>query len=237
MVWRNSDLEMMVHAPIPEGLSEGVSMWGWPEEWKSWTWEGNEGKLLLVSVYSRCDQVRLELNGKVIETKDISEENPATAQMQNPIHSREITALAAEFEVPYQPGELVAVGLKEGKEVVRQSLITAGKPAVLKISAEREAVVASGNDLAYFNVEVLDETGLLVPNAEIPVKFNIQGKCKLQAVGNGNPMDLKSFQWPEVKTFRGKCQLIVRSCEEGEKIIVSAKSEGLKTGVCNVVVN
>ncbi|MDB4584035.1 DUF4982 domain-containing protein [Draconibacterium sp.] len=236
VVWRNSDLEMLVHAPIPEGLNEGVSMWGWPDEWKSWTWEGNEGKPLLVSVYSQCDQVRLELNGKVIGTKDISEQNPTTTQMQNPIHSRGITALAAKFEVAYQPGELVAVGLKDGKEVVRQNLITAGKPAELKITAESETVAASGNDLAYFNVEVLDDKGFLIPNAEIPVKFNIQGKCKLQAVGNGNPTDMKSFQWPEVKTFRGKCQLIVRSCVDGEKIVVSAKSVGLKSGVCSVAV-
>ena len=52
---------------------------------------------------------------------------------------------------------------------------------------------------------------MLVPNAEIPVEFEIEGNCKLQAVGNGNPTDMKSFQQPSVKTFRGKCLLIVRS--------------------------
>jgi beta-galactosidase len=45
VVWRNSPLEMLVHAPIPEGRSEVVSFWGWPNEWKSWNWQGNEGKL------------------------------------------------------------------------------------------------------------------------------------------------------------------------------------------------
>ena len=65
-------------------------------------------------------------------------------------------------------------------------------------------------DLAYFNIEVVDADGNLVPNAEVLVDFNIEGKCHLQAVANGNPTDMKSFQKPEVKTFRGKCQLIVR---------------------------
>ena len=153
------------------------------------------------------------------------------------MRSREIGALTARFEVPYQPGELVAVGLKNGKEVVRQSIKTTGKPSRLKITAERDTVCASITDLAYFNVEVVDEEGMIVPNAEIPVEFNIQGTCKLQAVGNGNPEDMKSFQWPEVKTFRGRCQLIVRSGEKGNEMKVSAKAEGLESGECVVVVN
>lgn len=212
VVWKNSELEIMVHAPVPEGRTEVVSMWGWPDEQKSWNWEGNEGKLMEVLVYSRCEQVRLELNGNVIDTKNISEE----------------TKLTAHFEVPYQPGELLAIGLNNGEEVVRQSLKTAGVPATLKITAEQ--LRPENDDLAYFNVEILDENGMLVPNAEIPVEFEILGNGKLQAVGNGNPTDMKSFQQPTVHTFRGKCQLIVRMGKEGGQISISAKSEGLETG-------
>jgi len=232
VVWRNSELEMLVHAPVPEGRKEIVSMWGWPEEWKSWNWEGNEGKMMQVSVYSRCDQVRLELNGEVIGTKDIQEESPAGDQMGNPMQQRKISALAAYFDVPYAAGELVAVGLKDGQEVVRQSLKTGGKPSSLKISAEE--IKQRNNDLAYFNVEILDENGNLVPNAEISVNFEIQGGGILQAVGNGNPTDMKSFQQAHVNTFRGKCQLIVRVSKEGGQISVSAKSEGLETGFSTI---
>ena len=220
VIWGNSDLEMLVHAPIPVGTEEVVSFWGWPEEWKTWNWKGNEGHPMQVSVYTKCDKVRLELNGVEIETKDVSHE----------------TKLIARFKVPYQPGELTAIGLQEGNEVVRQTLKTTGNPAKLKITAENEEVTASGDDLAYFNIEVLDTNGLLVPNAEIPVEFEIQGNCSLQAVGNGNPTDMKSFQQPRVNTFRGKCQLIIRSCEKGDEIVVSAKSDGLDSGVAKVQV-
>jgi beta-galactosidase len=212
VVWRNSELEMLVHAPIPIGRKEIVSFWGWPEEWKSWNWAGNEGNPMQVSVYSRCDEVRLELNGNVIGTKKVSEE----------------TKLTAQFEVPYQPGELVAVGLKNGNEVTRQTLKTTGKPAQLKITAEENMLTDVEPDLAYFNVEVLDENGLLVPNAEIPVEFEISGGGKLQAVASENPKHMQSFQQPRVKTFRGRCQLIVRHEKEGGEIKVSVKSEGLK---------
>ena len=48
-----------------------------------------------------CDEVRLELNGKAIDTKKVSEG----------------TRLTIRFEVPYQPGELTAIGLNDGIEV------------------------------------------------------------------------------------------------------------------------
>ncbi|MFW6290244.1 MAG: glycoside hydrolase family 2 TIM barrel-domain containing protein, partial [Mariniphaga sp.] len=188
VIWRNSELEMLVHAPVPEGRSEVVSFWGWPNEWKCWNWEGHEGTPLQVSVYSRCDEVRIKLNGKVIGTQPVSED----------------TKLKARFNVPYEPGELIAVGLKEGKEVTRQVLKTAGPPARLRITAERESISASSDDLAYFNIEVVDENGLLIPNAGIPVEFTIGGAGTLQAVGNGNPTDMKSFQQPRVNTYRGR---------------------------------
>jgi len=223
VVWGNSKLQMLVHKPIPEGRKEIISNWGWPEEWKNWNWEGSEGKPIQVRVFSGCEEVQLELNGKVVAKKPVSED----------------TKLTAAFELNYQPGELVAIGLNNGKEVTRQKLQTAGKPAELKITAEKNTIDACSHSLAYFNVEVLDENGILVPDAEIPIEFNIQGKCKLQAVGNGNPTDMKSFQQPKVNTFRGKCQLIVRSNENAgdTEIIVSAKSEGLQTGIAKVLVN
>ena len=218
VVWRNSNLEMMVHAPVPEGRKEVVSRWGWPEEWKSWNWQGNEGKPLEVSVYTRCDEVRLELNGNVIGTKKVSDE----------------TKLTARFEVPYQPGELTAIGLTNGKETTRQTLKTAGKPYALRITAERDTIAANINDLAYFNVEVVDENGILVPNAMVPVNFEVTGNGRLQAVANGNPTDMKSFQQPHINTYRGRCQLIVRSSGLKGEIAVKTVSEELKPATAKV---
>ncbi len=215
VVWGNSDLEIVVHEPVPEGDSEVVSFWGWPNEWKNWNWEGNEGKPIQVNVYSNCDEVRLELNGKEIATKPVSHD----------------TKLTAKFEFPYQPGELIATGLKEGKEVTKQMLKTAGKPAQIKISAE-ENIIGKLQELQWFNVEILDENGLLVPNVTLPIEFEIEGDAGIQAVGNGNPSDMKSFQKPEVNTFRGKCQLILRTNSNTKDIVITAKSKDLKEGKC-----
>ena len=171
-----------------------------------------------ISVYSRCQQIRLELNGKVMGTKEVSEK----------------TKLTAQFEVPYGPGELIAVGLSEGKEVARQVLKTTGAPHHLKVTPEKEALSVKDDELAYFNVEIQDENGLTVPNVQIPVNLEISGG-KLQAVANSNPKDMHSFQQPKVNTFRGKCQVIVRVEKQGQ-IMLYAKAEGMKEGTGSVKV-
>lgn len=219
VVWKNSKLEMLVHAPIPKGEKEEVSYWGWPNEWKNWNWQNVEGVPLQVSVYSRCDEVRLELNGKEIGTKPVSEK----------------TKLTARFNVPYEAGELVAVGLNDGKEEVRQVLKTSGNPYRIKIIPETGIVLRGQNDLVYFNIQVLDKNGVLVSDAKIEIDFKIDGAGKLQAVGNGNPKDMKSFQQPHVKTYRGRCQLIVRPNGKSGEITVLATSNGLKPARCNVL--
>ncbi len=75
VVWDNSKIEMMVHSPIPEGMVETYSYWGWPDEYPSWNWAGNEGKLMDVRVFSKSPMVRLELNGNVIGEQAINHKN------------------------------------------------------------------------------------------------------------------------------------------------------------------
>src|SRR5664279_5995464 len=62
VVWGLSPLEIAVHSPVEKGKTEKVSFWGWPDEQTSWTWPGNEGKLMQVKVYSQGDKVQLLLN-------------------------------------------------------------------------------------------------------------------------------------------------------------------------------
>src|SRR4030042_2881284 len=50
ILWDNSKIEINVHAPIPSGYAENISMWGWPDEFPDWSWKGNEGKPLQVRV-------------------------------------------------------------------------------------------------------------------------------------------------------------------------------------------
>jgi len=211
VVWKVSNLELAAHSPVPQGMKEVVSMWGWPDEQQSWNWVGSEGQKLQVNVYSNYPEVRLELNGKVIGTKPVSAE----------------TKLTATFEVPYEAGELKAVALKDGKEVETKTLKTTGKPAKIKLIADRSDLKASRNDLAYVTVEVVDEAGAMVPNANVPIQIKVEGAGELAAVENGNPADMKSFRAPQVTSFNGRALVILRPTGKAGEMKLKAESANL----------
>jgi beta-galactosidase len=221
VVWRKSPVEMMVHKPIPSGMREYVGPWGWPDELKSWSWPGHEGEKMQVHVYTRSKLVKLELNGQLIGEQAVDGEKSITAT----------------FEVPYSPGTLIAHCFDDGKETASQAIKTIGKPATIRLSADRDTIRADRNDLAYIMAEVADNEGNVIPWADdVTIHFEISGQGKLAGVGNGNPADMASFQQPVRKTYMGKCLAIVRPGKEPGKISIKATSEGLNDADLEVIV-
>jgi len=91
------------------------------------------------------------------------------------------------------------------KEVASETITTAGKPFALRLKADRAIIKANKNDLAYINVEIVDEQGNVVPSEdEVLVKYQIAGNGRIIGVGNGNPRDMSSFQKPEKKYSKEK---------------------------------
>jgi beta-galactosidase len=211
VVWRNSPVELAVHRPVPDGLQEIVSMWGWPDELKSWTWPGQEGKSMQVRVFSRAPMVRLELNGKVVEEKQIAD-----------------TSITAVFDIPYQPGTLKAIALEKNTVVGTTAVQTVTGTKHLRLTADRNRIRTDRNDLAYVTVEVVDAAGNIDPTAEVPVHFSVAGSGGLLAVGSADPVDMSSFRLPVKKTFRGRCLAIVRPFEKAGVIKVKVWADGVK---------
>jgi len=211
---------MAVHAPVPDGQTETVSMWGWPDERQSWNWKGSEGKNLSVAVYSNYSSVRLELNGKEIGTKPVSSE----------------TKLTATFEVPYKVGELKAIGLKDGKEIGSKILKTTGVASKIRLTPDRTTINASRNDLSYVMVELADDSGNLVSDSDLSVKFTITGDGEPAAIGTANPMDMRSFKSKTCTTFRGRGLVILRPTGKAGEIILTAEAKGVAASVTKIEV-
>jgi beta-galactosidase len=212
VLWGMSKLEMTVQRPIPEGRKQLVSAWGWPDQLKSWTWPGHEGNPVTVRVYSQGDEVRLLLNGREIGVKPVSAK----------------TQFKAEFEVTYAPGNLKAIALEGGNSIAEIAFKTAGRPAGLRLKADRASLRLDRNDLAYITLEVLDQSGNVVPDAAAPVSFEISGAAELTATGTANPKDVRSFRQAHPVTYHGKCLAIVRPTGSAGSAILLAKSAGLK---------
>lgn len=219
ILWGNSKLEMNVHAPIPEGKIESISRWGWSDEWPSWNWKGNEGKPLQVRIFTKADNVRLELNGKVIGEKAVSVD----------------TKYIAVFDVPYQSGELKAIAYENGREIAVKAIKTSGEAVGIRLVADRSSIRADRNDLAFVTIEAIDENGQVVSDAAIKVKLTLTGNGELAASGNAGPNDMESVNKPVVKTFNGKAQAIIRPYATAGTISLKAESEGLRQGVLEIL--
>lgn len=212
VVWGSSKVEMFVHRPVPEGKREIVSSWGFPDELKSWNWSGHEGEKFLVHVYTRSQKVRLELNGRIVGEEDLDT----------------VKSITAEFEVPWEPGTVVARCFDNGRETASQALKTTGKPIALRLIADRTRIRADRNDLSYIRAEITDSQGNIVPDSDdIMVNFEVIGKGDIAGVGNGNPADMSSFQKPKKKAYQGTCLAILRPKGTSGKICIRATAEGL----------
>lgn len=212
VVWDRSELEILVHRPIPQGRRENVAGWGWPDELPSWTWPGNESNSLQVAVYSKCDAVRLELNGKEIGTKEVGNKGRLTAR----------------FDVPYASGELKAIGLNNGKKVATKVLRTVGPAKKIRLIADRDSIRADRSDISYVTVEITDASGNLMPDATNMVRFTLTGPGDLAAVGSGAPNVMESFRQPQHTVFHGRALAILRPLGSSGKLTLRAEAEGLK---------
>jgi beta-galactosidase len=106
-------------------------------------------------------------------------------------------------------------------------LHSAAKASQIKLSADRNRIVANGQDLSYITVELADNSGVRNPKAENQVSFEVDGPGTIEGVGNANPVSLESFIAPQRKAWHGRCMVIIKSNTKAGKIILKASSTGL----------
>jgi beta-galactosidase len=212
MVWGEPDqVYIAVHYPVPEGETPTVTRWGWPDVGPSWTWPGREGQTFQVDVYSNCERVELLLNDESLGTQ------PTTRAEK----------LTATFEVPYQPGELRAVGYAGDRQTAESALETTGAPAAIRLVPDRDAIPAEIDSLCFVTVEVVDEQGRLQPNAANEIFVTTQGEGHIAAVGSGDPMNTERYRGNQHTVHRGRCLVAVRSNGKPGEIHLNAQSDGL----------
>ena len=163
-----------------------------------------------VAIYSSCDRVALSLNGKAVGEK------PTTKAEKH----------RAEFEVTYQPGELEASCVAPGDPTTRVELTTSGPAARLRLTADRDEIRASRNDLSYVRVEVVDANGTLVPHARPEIRARVTGPGEVVALASADPVDLAGFRGPSRRPYQGVAQAIVRPTGSGQLELV-AEADGL----------
>ena len=207
MVWHQRTEPVIAVEPVPmSGEPYMMTYWNDTEAVSAWTWPGCEGKTATVRVYTPCHEAELCLNGNSLGRKTVEKD-------------------MAVFALPYEPGELLAISFDEqGNETGRTSLTTAGKAEEIRVEAEKTALQADGQSLAFLDICITDEQGNLhaCPDREIMVE--VEGAGTLQGLGSGAVFTEDSFVCSHCHTFYGRALAVVRAGRQAGEIRVRISS-------------
>jgi beta-galactosidase len=182
-----------------------------------WNWKA--GQVVDVwAYYNHADEVELWLNGKSMGVK---------RKGRDDFHVM--------WRIPFAPGTIKVVSSKSGKEVLTREIKTAGKPSRLVIEADRKEISASGNDLSFVTVRVVDADGNTVPDADNLVHFKISGNGFIVGVDNGDPVSHTAFKGSARKAFHGLCLAVVQSGNKAGRIQLQVTAEGLSPATIEIV--
>jgi beta-galactosidase len=175
-----------------------------------WNWKA--GQTVDIWAYSNTDSVELFVNSKSQGKQKISTLSHVT------------------WKVTFEAGTLEGRGYDaSGKQVVSQTILTAGAPAAIKLSLDlgQNGLKADGQDAALVAVSIVDSTGNVVPTAGNEVSFTVTGPGSLIGLGSGDPSNHEPDKGTKRHAWNGLVRAIVQAGKQAGTIVLEATSPGL----------
>ena len=171
------------------GIKPAKSAWRGTNALPHWSWQGCEGNPALVEVYTAAPMTELWLEGRSLGKKRVK-------------------GGRAIFKTKYVPGTLAAVSYDaSGRELARSELTSASGELRLHITAEEDKVKTG--DIAYLNISIVGENGVVECNADRKITVSVEGG-QLLAFGSANPRTEEQYHTGSFTTYYGRAQAIVR---------------------------
>ena len=219
----DSEFGILDYCGFPKDEAYYLKSW-WTDEptlhiFPHWNLQGHEGEEIEVWAYSNCDEVELTVNGKKLGRQKM----PRNGHLK--------------WEAVYQPGKVVAVGYKNGKRILTETVETTRPASKIVLKANRQSIKADGRDVSVITVEVQDNKGRIVPDACPMLTFRLEGEGRIIGVGNGDPAYLgedhpkdKDCHEFGIPAFNGLAQIIIQSSQIPSALTLSCIADGLKQG-------
>ena len=185
-----------------------------------WNWEGHEGEVVPVHVYSSYEEVELFINGA------------SQGKRRRKTGGSEPWEQVERFrlvwsDTVYTPGEVLAIAYNGGKEVARKVVRTAGEPYKIELSAYYDKLCADGESFNFITAKILDKDGNLCPKANDRLTFAAEGGAYVYATDAGDERECETFLRPDKKALCGMLVACVKSNGKAGNATVSCSADGL----------
>lgn len=189
--------------------------WRWHDVNDDWSFEDCWiGQMVKVDAYGPGDEAEFILNGKSLGRAPYEK-------------------LIATMDIPFEKGILEAVSYKDGVEISRGSLVTAGPAEKLLLTPEETALKADGQDLCYIHVEITDADGRHLPADARELRAAIDGPAVLLAVGSGSPCTEDAIGDTKCHAYHGAAVIIIKATAPGP-IHVRVEGDGVTAGTYTI---
>ncbi len=199
-----------------------------------------EGTVYPVICYTNCFSVELFAGKKSYGVKAC--EFPMQGMTQKWAHFDRPQApvttsdLHLAWDVPFTGEDLVAVGYDQsGREIARQTLRRAGRPAALTLTLDRDILPADGRAVCQFEAALVDQNGTVVPDSDMEIRVSVAGG-ELLGLDNGDPADQTLYKHPARKTFGGLLYGVVRAPRTPGEIRLAISATGLGSVTNNIAI-
>jgi len=173
-------------------------------------WNYSTGDTVLVIAYSNCKEVELFINGKSYGKKQQNEANSCFW-----------------WYVPYQAGEVKAIGTGSDKKKYPAVLNTVFEPAQIQLIPDTTFISSDGKDMVLVEAILKDKNNNTSYLANNRIEFTVSGEGTIIGTDNGDAKCVDSFKLPWKNAYAGRCIVMVQSTKQAGKISISATSEGL----------
>lgn len=182
-----------------------------------WTHPGKEGIEIPVVVYTNCERAELFLNGTSLGEQKMTDD-------------RQIV-----WMVPYEKGELKVVAKNQGKIICEKKYNSAEEAKTIHLKIDKQNILANKTDVVHVEVSIVDNQGIIFPDANNLIDFEISGPGKIIGVENGDILDLSPHKVNYRKAFKGKCLLLIQATDNPGIIEVTAKSSNLDASTVKII--
>ena len=185
-----------------------------------WNFEGHEGEVVPVHVYSSYEEIELFING--ISQGRRRRKTSGSEPWEQVERFRLVWS-----DIVYTPGEVLAIAYNGGKEVARKVVRTAGEPYKIELSAYYDKLCADGESFNFITAKILDKDGNPCPKANDRLTFAAEGGAYVYATDAGDERECETFLRPDKKALCGMLVACVKSNGEAGKATVSCSADGL----------